>query len=108
MKLSYLFWREHWYRELNLAGIAVLLIALTLPDGFYLPGDQVQTWYGISPSTLTKGIGALRQRQLLDVRRNPKTAPLAPEGITYEYTYTLRTPFGPTGRERVAKDGANG
>jgi hypothetical protein len=108
LRLSYAFWRDQWYRELGLAGIAVLLIALTLPDGFYLPGDHVRAWYGISPSTLTKGIRSLRQRQLLDVRRNAKAAPLAPEGITYEYTYTLKPPFGPTGRKRAGKDDANG
>jgi len=105
LRLPYVFWRDQWNRELGLAGIALLLIALTLPDGFYLPGDQVRAWYGISPSTLTKGLGVLRRQQLLDVRRNPRTAALTPEGITYEYTYTLKPPFGPTGRRRTPGDG---
>jgi hypothetical protein len=105
LKLPYAFWHDHWHNELGLAGIGVLLIALSLPDGFYLPGDQVQRWYGISPSTLSKGIKALRQRQLLDVRRNAKAAPLAPEGVTWEYTYTLQPPFGPTGRTRAPRGG---
>jgi hypothetical protein len=106
LKLPYEFWRDEWHRELGLAGVTVLLIALTLRDGFYLPGDRVGAWYGISSSTLTKGFRALRQRQLLDVRRDAKTAELAPEGITYEYTYTLKPPFGPKGRRRGPDEGA--
>lgn len=76
----------------------MLLIALSLNDGFVLPGEYVQAWYGISSSTLTKGLGGLRRHGLLDVRRNQKAAPLAPEGHTWEYTYTLHAPFGPKGR----------
>ncbi len=97
-KLPYAFWTEGWYRKLDLSSIGILLIGLSLNDGFVLPGDQVQTWYGISSTTLTKGLAGLRRQGLLDVRRDHKIAPLAPEGYTWEHTYTLKPPFGPRGR----------
>lgn len=97
-KLPYDFWLNDWHRHLDLASTAVLLIALSLRDGFVLPGERVQAWYGISSSTLTKGFGGLRRHGLLDVRRDQKAAPLAPEGHTWEYSYTLKAPFGPKGR----------
>ncbi len=98
LKLSYAFWREDWHRHLDLASTTVLLIGLSLNDGFVLPHDQVQNWYGISSSTLTKGLAGLRRQDLLTVRRDQKVAPLAPEGHTWEYSYTLQAPFGPKGR----------
>lgn len=98
LRLPYEFWRQGWHQRLGLAGIAMLLIALSLRDGFYLPQEHVRAWYGVSASTLSKGIRALRTAGLLDVRRNPKTSPLSPLGLTYEYTYTLKPPFGPQGR----------
>ena len=48
----------------------MLLIGLSLNDGFVLPGDQVKKWYGISSSTLTKGLGGLRKSGLLAVKRD--------------------------------------
>lgn len=104
-KLPHAFWLDEWHRQLDLAAVAVLLIGLSLNDGFRLPGDHVQAWYGMSPSTLTKGLSALRRTGLLRVERNQKVAALAPEGHTWEYLYTLQPPFGPKGRKaRVRRD----
>jgi hypothetical protein len=98
LKLPYDFWLAEWHRRLDLPSVAVLLIGLSLNDGFVLPGEHVRSWYGVSPSTLTKGLTGLRRQGLIDVRRDQKAAPLAPEGHTWEYTYTLKPPFGPKGR----------
>jgi hypothetical protein len=102
VQLPFAFWREEWDTELDLPSSALLLIALSLGDGFILPHAQVKSWYGISSSTLTKGIKGLRSHGLLDVRRDQKEAPLAPEGFTWEYSYTLQPPFGPKGTRSAA------
>jgi hypothetical protein len=108
LRLPYEFWRDEWHLTLGVPGIAVLLIALSLKDGFYLPQEHVSAWYGLSPSTLSKGITTLRRAGLLDSRRNPKTSPLSPLGLTYEYTYTLKPPFGPRGTRPAHGDGSDG
>ncbi len=102
LQLPFTFWREGWDAKLDLPSVALLLISLSLVDGFILPHRQVKQWYGISSSTLTKGITGLRHHELLDVRRDKKDAPLAPEGFTWEYSYTLKPPFGPKGKKSTA------
>lgn len=101
-QLPFAFWREGWDAQLDLPSAVLLLIALSLGDGFILPHSQVQAWYGISSSTLTKGVAGLRGHGLLEVRRDRKEAPLAPEGYTWEYSYTLKSPFGPKGTKSAA------
>lgn len=44
------------YRRLDLPAKAMLLIALSLPPGFYLPSVHVPKWYGISPDTAERGL----------------------------------------------------
>lgn len=95
LRVPYALWRDGWHRQLDLTGLAVLLIALDSDDGFKLPREHMPGWYGISGSTVTKGIKRLRNLELIDVRRNKKTAPLAPDGYTWEHSYTLKPPFGP-------------
>lgn len=102
LQLPHTYWREGWDVRLDLASVAVLLIALSLGDGFILPHARVRDWYGLSSSTLTKGIRGLRSHGLLDVRRDRKEAPLAPEGYTWEHHYTLQPPFGPKGTRSAA------
>lgn len=92
-KLPYAYWRSEWHRRLDLASTAVLLIGLSLGKGFLLPGDQVQSWYGISAATLTKGLRGLRTHGLLTVKRDRRISPLAPAGYTWEHRYTLAPPF---------------
>jgi hypothetical protein len=102
LRLPFSYWSDEWDTKLDLPSIAILLIALSLGDGFILPHSQIKNWYGLSSSTLTNGIGGLRRHGLLDVRRDKKEAPLAPEGFTWEYSYTLKSPFGPKGARSSA------
>jgi hypothetical protein len=97
LRLPYVYWREGWDTRLDLPSVAILLIALSLGDGFILPHRQVSQWYGISSSTLSNGVAGLERHGLLEVRRHKKEAPLAPEGYTWENAYTLQPPFGPKG-----------
>jgi hypothetical protein len=105
LKLPYAYWRAEWHRRLDLASTAVLLIALSLDNGFLLPGDHVRSWYGISGATLTKGLRGLRSHGLIAVKRDRRISPLAPEGYRWEYRYTLAPPFHSPNRPRRSRGG---
>lgn len=96
-----------WIRELSVPELAMLLISLSLGDGFRLPMEDVPKWYGVSADTAQRGLSGLRDLNLLDVDIRVKTAPLSATGATTEYRYTLQTPFGPIGRrQRSQRQGA--
>ena len=95
LKLPHAYWAEHWHLALSLPGKVVLLIALSLDDGFPLPIEQARGWYGISPDTMQRGLAELENLNLLDVDVQYKPAPLAPEGYTQDRHFTLKAPFGP-------------
>jgi DNA-binding transcriptional ArsR family regulator len=95
LRLPFDYWNNGYYGSLSLPGKALLLIALTLQDDFSLPPERGPAWYGISPSTVERGLRELRRADLLNARRVRKSAPLAPEGYTFVNLYTLAAPFGP-------------
>jgi hypothetical protein len=105
LALPYAFWRQRWHERLDLAATAVLLIGMTLRPGFILPQSHVQDWYGISPTTLSKGIQGLRKAGLLAVKRDTEVAPLAPKGFRFVYHYTVLEPFDrrPSGKKKVGE-----
>ncbi len=95
LQLPFEYWLDGYHTRLSLAAKTMLLIALSLPDRFPLPGARAPSWYGISESTAARGFRELREAGLLTVEREEKTAPLAPEGYTLVNFYTLQPPFGP-------------
>jgi hypothetical protein len=97
-QLPFSYWLDDYYKELALPGKALLLIALTLNDGFYLPAERGPDWYGISASTVERGMRELRQMEIIRAQRVRRIAPLAPEGYTQVNLYTLKAPFGPKRR----------
>lgn len=97
-QLPYEYWTSSHYELLALPGKAMLLVALTLNDAFTLPADRGPAWYGMSPSTVERGLRELRRSDLLQSNRVRVAAPLAPEGYTFVNKYTLRAPYGPRGR----------
>lgn len=97
LQLPYAYWEQGWDQRLSLPGKAVLLIALSLGDLFWLPARHGPAWYGLSPSTIERGVRDLRIHQLLGARAVRKPAPLAAAGYTAEHRYTLHAPFGPKG-----------
>jgi hypothetical protein len=97
---------ERWYEVLSLAELALLLIALNNADDFPLPAERGPTYYGISADTVVRGTHGLRRHGILDWRRKRITAPLAPEGFSFENRYTLKPPFGPVGRKSTASSRA--
>jgi DNA-binding transcriptional ArsR family regulator len=107
LPLAYFY--DAWYRQMDLATKAVLLIALSLREDFYLPSDWVSRWYGLSADTAERGLAKLRSLGLLERELHFKPAPLTDQGWTKEYTYRLRAPFARTrttgGRGAVQKKG---
>ncbi len=93
-KLSFSYWLGGYDERLSLASKAVLLIGLSLPRWFILPGTQVKRWYGISPDTLERGLDGLMREELVRRRGEFKKAPLAPIGYTQQWRYQLMPPFG--------------
>lgn len=102
-QIPFAFWTapERWYRTLNLSETAILLIALSLGDGFILPVEKMQAWYGISADTAASGLDGLRRKNLLYMEKQIKSAPLSAIGYTEERRYTLLDPFGPKGYQSV-------
>jgi len=99
---------ERWVRELTIPELAMLLISLSLNDGFRLPIEDAPSWYGVSADTAQRGLAGLRSRGILEVDTRTKTAPLSPTGTTTEHRYTLQPPFGPIGRQQKSRRrGAN-
>jgi hypothetical protein len=92
------YWTGNWHGKLNLPGKAVLLIALSLLDDFYLPQEKGPEWYGLSPDTVGRGLVTLKRHGLLTERVLQKPAANAPHGYTRQHYYTLREPFGPKGK----------
>jgi hypothetical protein len=97
LQLPFAYWFDGFHEELTLPGKAMLLIALSLRDGFTLPARRVPEWYGLSAATAERGLRDLRQADLLKVERKAREAPLAPDGWTWVNLYTLKKPFGPKG-----------
>ena len=91
-----------WFEMLSLPELTFLVIGLTNLDSFPLPVERGPDYYGISADTLLRGSRGLRDHGCLTVRKQRITAPLAPEGISWENRYTLNPPFGPRGRISTA------
>jgi hypothetical protein len=96
-QLPYAYWSSGFYSGLKVPGKAVLLIAMTLGDWFWLPSRLATAWYGISASTIERGLRELRRADILDARWIWKEQFLAPEPYAREYYYRLKKPFGPRG-----------
>ena len=69
LQLPYAYWLEGYFLSLSLPAKAMLLVALSLQDGFYLPSERADDWYGISPDSADRGLRELRKAALLDADR---------------------------------------
>ena len=106
LRVPFAYWQDNWFGVLNLPEKAVLLIALSLLDDFYLPQEKGPAWYGLSPDTVGRGLRGLKEHDLLRERVLQKAAPGAPHGFTRQHHYTLQRPFGPRGKiSGPAQDG---
>lgn len=92
-KLPHAFWIEGWNERLDLSGVAVLLISLSLPSTFGLPQERAGEWYGLSRDTIRRGVAQLRQHELLTMRTTWRRTQRSPTGATEERRYTLTGSF---------------
>jgi hypothetical protein len=97
IQLPYAYWLERWHERLSLSAKAVLLIAMTLGDGFALPYARFHDWYGMSASTGERGLTELRDNKLLHREQHRRKDPESPVGFADVYHYELLPPFGPRG-----------
>lgn len=96
-KLPHGYWLDGFDQQLTLAETTLLLISLTLGDWFWMPQERGAAWYGLSPSTMQRGLRGLVGKGVLLREKHFKSAPLAPEGYTEQLHYCLQAPFGPKG-----------
>jgi hypothetical protein len=98
LKLPHTYWTDSWHLKLSLPAKVMLLIALSLDDGFPLPVDRSKDWYGISSDTAQRGLAELANLNLINVDEQYRLEPLAPDGYTQDRRFTLKAPFGPLRR----------
>jgi len=104
LKIPSVYWTDEWYTRLTLPAKAMLLIALSLQSGFYLPREKAPAWYGVSPDTAERGLGELNRCELLSREEHIEAAPLIAQGWRMEYRYYLNPQF--THREAKRRGGA--
>jgi len=92
-KLPHAYWLDGYSAKLDLAGTAVLLIALSLAPEFMLPHEHAGRWYGLSRDTIRRGLRELQANELLSVKTTRRRAALSPTGTAEHRRYTLREPF---------------
>lgn len=107
LKLAHEYWTSDWFRRLGSPAKVMLLIALSLDDGFYLPLEKGPDWYGISSDTVGRGFGELVKHGLLTYEDKQKKAPLSPQGYTTTRSYQLNPPFGPVRSQHPTKQRAS-
>ncbi|MEK7423225.1 MAG: hypothetical protein AAB131_05225 [Actinomycetota bacterium] len=102
LQLPHAYWLEEFHQSLSLPAKAMLLVALSLPDGFPLPADRVPKWYGISADSAERGLRELRKAGVLDVDEQWVKNAKSETGWTQERHYTLDEPFSSTARKKAA------
>jgi hypothetical protein len=105
LQLPYAYWLEGHALALSLPAKAMLLVALSLPDGFYLPSERADDWYGISPDSADRGLRELRKAAVLDTDRQWIKNQRSDTGWTEHWTYTLAGPFSSSARHAAAAAG---
>jgi hypothetical protein len=83
----------------------MLLVALSLRDGFYLPSERADDWYAISPDSADRGLRELRKAALLDADRQWVKNQRSDTGWTEHWTYTLTGSFSSSARRAAAAAG---
>jgi hypothetical protein len=106
LQLPHAYWLKDHFLNLSLPAKAMLLVALSLPDGFYLPSEKAIDWYGISPDSAERGLRELRNAGLLDSQPDWVQNQRSDTGYTQHWTYTLVGSFSSAARHRAAVAGS--
>lgn len=102
LQLPHAYWLEDHFRELTLPGKAMLLVVLSLPDGFYLPSERAEEWYGISADSADRGLRELRREGLLHTEQDWVKNQQSDTGWTQHWTYMLLGSYSSAARRAAA------
>jgi hypothetical protein len=105
LQLPYAYWLKDHYLNLSLPAKAMLLVALSRPNGFYLPSEMANDWYGISPDSADRGLRELRNASILHARQQWVKNHRSPTGWSERWTYTLMGSFSSDARRKAAAAG---
>jgi len=101
------FWRQEWFEELSLPGLAILLVIAgetSEKAEVRLTHEKAAQWYGLSQRSVASGIEDLRSHGLLVERVVWAKAPLSAIGTTQQTWYSLTGPFSFESRQRLQAD----
>jgi hypothetical protein len=94
-RLPHAYWTGAFARDLSLPAKAVLLIGLSRQsrgqEYFELPLRRGAAWYGISSSTVRRGLNELRSIHLLRRWAEERETSASPTGRTYDQRYALNS-----------------
>jgi hypothetical protein len=102
LRLPYPYWLDGYYLNLSLPAKAMLLVALSRPDGFYLPAERTKDWYGLSADSALRGLRELRSAGVLDYSKHWRKEQRSKTGWIEQRTYTLTGPFSSAARDAAA------
>ncbi len=101
--LPYQYWLDGWDQLLSAAEKVMLLIALDQPDGFAIPYERFQPWYGISASTAKRGLTGLVSRGILSVNTDFHVSGRSPTGWIEVRSYTTQGIWSKASRDKLMK-----
>ena len=96
--LPHAYWMDEHYRKLSLPAKAMLLVALSLSDDFYLPLEKADPWYGISGDSAGRGLRELGNEGLLEYRQGWVKNQRSDTGWIEQRRYTLTGPYATAAR----------
>lgn len=103
-KLPYSYWADGYDLSLEQSEKLMLLIGLDQQDGFALPFNQAEAWYGVSESTARRGLRGLEARDLLVSTRTHVPSAKSPNGWAESIEYTMTGPFSRKAIAKLVKD----
>lgn len=101
LQLPHAYWLDEHYQQLSLPAKAMLIVALSLPDDFYLPAERAKRWYGVSEDSAARGLRELEKKNLLDWRQRWVKNQRSDTGWIEQRHYTLLDPYSTSARRRI-------
>lgn len=102
LQLPHAYWSDKYHQSLSLPGKALLLVALSLRDGFVLPYDRAPEWYGISADSAERGLRELTKAGVLEYEQRWVKNHRSDTGWIEQRHYTLIGPFSGAARKDAA------
>lgn len=103
-KLPYSYWVDGHDAALTHPEKLMLLIGLDQQEGFTLPFNQAQRWYGVSENTARRGLRGLEERGLLMSTSTYLPSSKSPTGWAESISYTMTGPFSRNAIGKLVKD----